>query len=154
MATTAPKRRGRPPGKVGKRRGRPPGRVAQGVPAVGRAENPVLLTSELPKILTIKDFKEILDLCQAKGVERLHFGEVEIQFGKAISRAETPRPVSGATRADLPQVSLANEQSLADADDAQKMIDDPIGFEQDQIDGHLQNEGLNAAAEAQDRETE
>lgn len=99
------------------------------------------------RVLTSKDFQEILDLCKSNGVARIRLGEVEIQFGQAITQAKT-QPVEGAealasVSSEKSSVSLGNTQALDEAEETQRMIDDPVGFEQSQIDAHLTQESSN-----------
>lgn len=94
--------------------------------------------------LTVKELGAILDLCHTRRVAVLNYGAVRIQLHKTAFETQLTGmdvPITPDMRAGLAEhrtdIAPMDLQAQRDAEAAQKLIDDPLGFEQDAIDGHL-----------------
>lgn len=95
-------------------------------------------------LLTGKDFIEILKASKAIGVLRLHIthGSVTADFA-----AGPTLQTSVLVQESKPELSLADERVMDEIDDAQDLMDNPLGYEQRIIDSHTRTH-----AETYDRE--
>ena len=122
-----------------------PGKVAEKAP---KKRQIFPIPSSAQSILTANSFPEILILCQTHGVSRIRIGDLDVEFGQAIPRTTQPRHVGSPAQAGAPVtepvLSYAEGDDL-EAEETQRLIDDPMGYEQAQIDGHLNQESPDAA---------
>lgn len=98
------------------------------------------------KLLSLEEARDIISLCRNEGVRHLKMPnfEVELAGPKAIGSAAsegTSAPRSGAVsdsrRSPSTRAMGSDPHALRAAEEAQLLIDDPLGFEQSQIDAHL-----------------
>jgi hypothetical protein len=83
--------------------------------------------------LQIHKIREIIDLCQAKGVSKLKLNGVELEFFQRDNSISSS-PMSVKER----QMDVADQEAFEEMALTQQMIDDPSSFEQHIIDSHLE----------------
>lgn len=108
-----------------------------------------------PVVLSENSLHDIIALCRKENVTSLRVGTFEIHLaagptnnGKAAEKAETePRPGTAPPAPSHDTKAQLSDESSLDLDETQAMIDDPVGFEQHQIDGATRAGALSAGSE-------
>jgi len=92
---------------------------------------------------TAKDISVILKACAASGVTQLKLGDLEVTLAETLAPHATS--AFGSHLAGLPDQSISADPSVRQYDDdvleefrrTQLMLEDPLGFEQQEIDAQL-----------------
>lgn len=138
--------------KTVKRPGRTP-RVTRGLPSAA-AQPPTSPLDNTPMVLSENSLHDIIALCRKENVAHLKVGTFEIHLaagpttnGQEAGKAET-EPRAGVPASSAPQsVQGSDPTALDDLDETQDMIDNPLGFEQAQIDGASRQGAVSAGSE-------
>ena len=81
------------------------------------------------------------------GVSELQVGEISVKFKEATSPGqdflpELPSKVPGLPDQNDSQINLFDETEILEMEKSQQLVDDPVGFEMDQISDHIENQRL------------
>lgn len=101
-------------------------------------------TSTAKKVLKAGDICKIIKTCKDSGIEEFSYNGLNLKFQTrrnepAVTTSQSPEyqeilSESKSETSKETQLGLSNEEELFDeAQDAQEMIDDPLGFERSQI---------------------
>lgn len=82
------------------------------------------------------------------GVSELQVGEISVKFREATSPGQDFLPESPSKVPGLPdqtndsQINLFDETEILEMEKSQQLVDDPVGFEMDQIRDQIENQRL------------
>lgn len=100
-----------------------------------------------------KEICSIIKACATSGVSEINFGDMNIKFGKEVSKVEALTVPEG-IQIDSPlppgkvehtpqenyEMDVVQQRAVEELVHTQKLIDNPFGFEQDIIDGFIQGD--------------
>jgi len=108
----------------------------------------------------IRELCRLVRECRKSGVRRLKLRDFEVDFTETGDMAKVPGPepksVSPGPDAEAPlqvapQINLFDQSEIQDLEEAQQLIDDPAGFEEDQIREQLETQRLEGQENAEAR---
>jgi hypothetical protein len=103
-----------------------------------------------------KDLCRIIEACNLNGVTKLKFGDVEITFGPVATLdlpKISPQIVYPEAREDQTpdKMSPIQKDLLEEARTSQLLVDDPVAFEQEMIDGFMGTRRVSEYGDIEDR---
>ena len=107
------------------------------------------------KRLSAQDICAIIKQCALSKVETFSYAGIDIKFhSRRNESADQPSQaadhnttvVSEFPEASRDQAQLMDAEALAEAEEAQLLIDDPLAYEQTQIDRHIQRNRVNESS--------
>lgn len=113
--------------------------------------------------IDLEKIGKLLLSCKKAGVESLKLGELEVKFREGVSNQGNDLNIPRAgqlfedftttqndegAHSDRPQpITLLDKSEIFETERVQELIDDPEGYEQRQIDVHLENQRVRENAE-------
>jgi len=100
-----------------------------------------------------REICSIIKACATSGVSEINFGDMNIKFGKEVSKVEAytepegiqidsplpPGKVEHTPQEDY-EMDVVQQRAVEELINTQKLIDDPAAFEQDIIDGFIKGD--------------
>ena len=102
------------------------------------------------KVYEIAQLVKLIQACGRTGVSRLQLGEFSVEFREEKAKDSGPNlsPAVPGQVAGMPegeqasQINLFDNSEILEMEKSQQLIDDPAGFEMDQIRDQIENRRL------------
>lgn len=121
------------------------------------ARNEEKSVHKVPKSFSATEICRIIKLCKKSDVSELKIGEFEVSFHKKADKT-VQKPIESERKLDLPSTpsvtpstpvagnverdfGIQDRQTLAELEASQLLIDDPVSYEEQEIDAAIHNNG-------------